>query len=101
MERTQLPPPHRANETGQGNGDEPQGAATTRQRRGSFTAENLALENQVNDLNLQIEQYKKELEEEKEETKNLSLIVEEKGRRLAEVEHELKSEVEARRQKLI
>ena len=83
-----------ANETDQGGGDEPQGAANDTPTAGSFTAENLALENQINDLNLQIEQYKKELEEEKEETKNLSLIVEEKGRRLAEVEHELKSEVE-------
>ena len=47
-ERTQLPPPRsEATETGQGGGDEPQGAATTRQRRGSFTAENLALETKL------------------------------------------------------
>ena len=86
--------PVEANETDQGERENLQDAPKTRQRRGSFTAENLELESQINDLNLQVAQYKKELEEEREETKNLSLIVEEKGRRLAEVEHELKSEVE-------
>ena len=40
------------------------------------------------------------LEEEREETKNLSLIVEEKGRRLLEVEKELEAEVETAQAKM-
>ena len=66
-----------------------------RKRSASFvTAANLELESQISDLNLQVSQLKSELEEEREETQNLTLIVEEKGRRLGDLEKELKTEVE-------